>query len=127
MFFNSSTISHLLSKSSLMSIYIVVNENFYGGDSAFIKAFRSSLDADHYVNTQSTELNLDVISLSFRFVPSSNSTSLSIVVSEDWYGGGYDHIRIFTSNSDAQNYCDSLPCESLTCGPEVITCDIPLI
>jgi hypothetical protein len=101
-----------------MSVYIVVTESFYGSPT-HIKAFRSEINAINYANLTSTVLGLDVISLPFHFITKSDSTSLSIVVTEDCYGGD---IKLFSSNSEANNYCNSV-----TSGPDVIACNIPLI
>jgi hypothetical protein len=105
-----------------MSVYIVVTEHCYGGGSSIIKAFRSELDADKYSDSLSTSLNLDVITLRFRFIPTVNSEFLPIVVSEDSYGGDSTTIRVFETISDAQIYC-----ESLSSGKDFIVCNVPLL
>lgn len=101
-----------------MPIFLVVSEDFYGGGSSFIKAFRSKSDADNYAES----VNLECISIPFSFESPPGLSSLPIVFSEDWFGGGPEFIRIFASLSDAQKYSES-------CSPklDVIACDIPLI
>lgn len=79
--------------------YVVFTEEFYGGGSAVIKAFRTPRGAQQYASS----LQLDTFQEQFT----STGDTVFVVVNENWYGGG-DLIRAFSTAGEADRHRDAV-------------------
>jgi len=76
-------------------IYLIVTERDYGEE---MKLFRLKDDAKDY----QTGLRIDSIMLDFEISPEINKCF--VVVSEQWYGGGEEYIKLFIDKLSAKEY-----------------------
>lgn len=81
-----------------MSAFIVVTENYYGGES-MIKVFREQNQADTYA--ECIYLNGDRVILEVELP--ANVKKVFITVTEEWYGGG-EKIKLFETREEAEKY-----------------------
>lgn len=86
-----------------MSAFVVITEDWYGGDHK-IKVFRKRSDAENYANTLPNDTDRIVFETPF---PKDTNTSF-VLVTEEWYGGGSNKIKLFRTNEEAKRYGESV-------------------
>ena len=86
-------------------VFVVLTEQYYGGEH-LIRVFKHSQEAQQYTNTIPDSLDVLVLDTFVSSVPDNNT--LFVVVTEEYYGGGSDNVKVFTSKHDADTYADTV-------------------
>lgn len=86
-------------------VFVVLTEEYYGGEH-LIRAFTHLQGAEEYTNTIPDTLDIIVVDAVVPSVPDTNT--LFVVVTEEYYGGGSDKVKVFTSKHDADAYAEQV-------------------
>ena len=86
-----------------MSAFVVITENCYGGED-ILKVFRQKSDADRFAETISNNTDRIVFETALPI----NSDKVFVTVTEEYYGGGSDKIRLFKTREEAKVYGESV-------------------
>ena len=85
-------------------VFVAVTEEFYGGEEDS-RVFRKEDDAERYADAYTKR---DCIVIRVPFIGDINAHTVFMIVTDQWYGGGEDKIRVFEKVDDSRAYVESL-------------------
>jgi hypothetical protein len=84
-----------------MFAFVVITEDYYGGENN-LKVFKQKINAQQFADTITNDLERFIFETALPTI--SNSNKVFVTVTEEWFGGGIDKIRLFQTQEEAEQY-----------------------